>query len=251
MATSWQYDVATATYSSNGRALSQSQLRDVRDAVADGMIADVAAIVADWVAGKLTLAQWAAAFAEMIASSVIAGYLLGYGGTALLDDNADLDILALIAAQYLYAEAFAQDIADAINRGEPMSEAAMRARAELYAGASINAYEQANAAAQGASLPYYPADGQTECGARCRCWWSYEHGDGTTDAYWHTQEDNAVCPGCLEREAESDPYTLTPMIDADRSDPRFRLSPLGKRRVPLLKTQPGWEMRYAPPLEGQ
>lgn len=246
----WRYDPVIATYSDDdGRTLSQEQMRDVRNAMADGFEEEAAALVLLWFAGKITLEQWAQAFAGLVAAGITAAYVLGYGGTMMLDAAADARIYELIAAQYAYLTGFAEDIYAALRAGVPMSEAMMAARSGLYAGSMVEAYEQANAEAHGAMLPYWPADGGTPCMQRCRCWWAYEQGDGVTNAYWHTQEDPGVCEGCLNREAESDPFVLVPKIDPGRRDARYRLEPLSDRRTPILKTSSDWSVT-APQAKG-
>jgi hypothetical protein len=143
--------------------------------------------------------------------------------------RAVLDIIdSIITKHSPFAEQFVRDIG-----GGAVSEAQAAARAQLYAGASVESYEITNGAVRGAELPYYPADGGTECHSRCRCWWAFEESDGATNAYWQTAEDAGVCDGCLRRESESDPFVIVPGVDI-RGLPDLR-----QRRTPLLKqTEP-------------
>lgn len=161
----WVYDPATARYRQpSGRVLTQAQLLDVRNAIADGFEEEVGLLVAAWFAGTMSFAEWTLAFGALITAGVTAAYLLGYGGKAAYDDHAATAIDAIVLAQLVYAKQFITDVGESMLGDTPMSQAAMTARAKLYSGSPILSFEQGQAAANGAtSLPYMPADGLTPC----------------------------------------------------------------------------------------
>lgn len=215
----WTYDRTKHRYiSDDGRALSDRELVTLRNDLADGMAEEARSLVSRLFAGLLDFVSWARAFARTIASGITAGFLLGHGGARTVTPKAVSAIDAMIAEQHGYAAGFARDLADGLTGGT-LTEAAASARAELYAGASVHAYEQGRADAVGVDLPYYPGDGGTSndgeqcvCLGNCRCAWQITHGgDGPATAAWITAADGKVCPGCEARGndyPESNPFVM-------------------------------------------
>lgn len=80
-----------------------------------------------------------------------------------------------------------------------MSEAAIKARAALYAGAVRNTFSQIRSP----GLPFHPADGGTPCKMNCKCSWEQ---DG--DNYIWTLHPAEHCDGCLRR-AAGNPYKVS------------------------------------------
>lgn len=192
----FRYRTDSATYydSATSKALTASQLRDIRDALADGLEAEITDLVARFQSGEITITEWAVKFADLIRSGMTAGYALGHGGVHTLDTEAMAKIDALIRDQTSFAERFIRDLGTT-----EMSPEQMTARAQLYAGQAVRAYEEARGAANGIELPVYPGDGGTPCLGRCRCYWSIESDDTTVTATWVTSSDDRVCEGCFQR----------------------------------------------------
>lgn len=156
----FHYKTSSASYYANGKtqALTAEQLRDVRDAIADGLSDEITALVKRYTSGAITLEQWASEFASLLRVGTTAGYALGHGGVHTID-GAVLDrIDQLLADQHSFAEGFIRDLG-----AGNVSDAQMDARAQLYAGQAVKAYEEARSASFGVSLPCYPGDGGTQC----------------------------------------------------------------------------------------
>jgi hypothetical protein len=101
------------------------------------------------------------------------------------------DLKAAVAAQLKYYDAFAAQAGE-------MSEAAVAARAQMYAGAIKATYGQARYP----GLPFYPTQG-SECLTNCRCSWQ-DDGDGS---YTWVLDAKESCPTCIER-ADGNPYQV-------------------------------------------
>jgi hypothetical protein len=183
----WVYDASTHRYRDGDLVVSERQLLDLRNAIADGMTDESATLARQLVDGVLTLVQWAKAFAKLISDGVGAGFLLGRGGVAQLDAAEELDI-------------------------EEPRMGFVSARSALYSGGAVHAFSVGQDEAMGISLPYYPADGGESnsgepcvCFGNCRCEWQISI-DGTKGtAAWVTAQDGKVCPGCEARGEEYGP----------------------------------------------
>ena len=102
------------------------------------------------------------------------------------------DITQAVAGQLKYLDDFVAGMDD-------MSDAAIAARANMYAGASRATYYKS---ATEADLPAYPGDGSSECLGNCGCSWE-QGGDG----YSWIRGKTDSCATCLRRESEWAPYT--------------------------------------------
>lgn len=130
---------------------------------------------------KAQTAAVIAAQAERAGVSVNPGLFKG------LSKATRADIKAAVKAQMEYLDKF--DISE-------MSEAAVRARAAMYAGSVRATYGKARYP----GLPFYPGEG-TECLSNCRCGWQ-DNGD---DSYTWALDAKESCATCLER-ADGSPY---------------------------------------------
>jgi hypothetical protein len=207
----WVYDASTHRYRDGDLVVSERQLLDLRNAIADGMTDESATLARQLVDGVLTLVQWAKAFAKLISDGVGAGFLLGRGGVAQLDAASTATLDGLIAEQHDYAKQFATAIAEELDIEEPRM-GFVSARSALYSGGAVHAFSVGQDEAMGISLPYYPADGGESnsgepcvCFGNCRCEWQISI-DGTKGtAAWVTAQDGKVCPGCEARGEEYGP----------------------------------------------
>ncbi len=147
------------------------------------------------------------AFEKEMASIVARGHMAGWlAGTserlgvpldspllsqARLSKAERADIKALVNNQLEYLKGFTDEAGD-------MSDAAVAARAGLYAGSVKGSYWKS---AIDASLPAYPGDGSSECLGNCGCAWQ-QSGDEYT---WVLgKADN--CATCAQRAGEWAPY---------------------------------------------
>lgn len=109
-----------------------------------------------------------------------------------------------LAQQLGYLQAWAEQLQRA-GTSATVSEAAVRARARLYAGAIKATFSAARYA--GLPLPYHPGQG-SECMGNCLCAWRVERleGEGNYNAYWvmAAAEHCATCPARQDR----NPYRI-------------------------------------------
>lgn len=188
----WRYrtDVAEYYRSDKTAPVSRAQLRAVRNQLADGLADLLAGIAEDFHAGRITLLEWAERFAAAIRQGTVAGWLLGAGGQNAAPMDAFRRIDQLIAKQTPFAEQFVRELGSA-----QLSPAQTAARARMYAGTAVTAYEQAMATSNGIDLPTYPGL-DSECMTNCRCSWTIETTDTEVMAWWDTAGDANVCETC-------------------------------------------------------
>lgn len=202
MAAAWKWDQSRHTYLRNGTPLTHAQTVAVRDALASGFGQMGGDIVSSYYSGGIELGALRDAFAQHVTDTIRAQYLLGRGGVNTAVDTDSQRIISIISEQLGFAGKFV----DSIKTGD-MSEAEAVGRANLYAGATVQAYEEGRARTYGSlDLPAYPADGSTECLARCRCAWEIEETDTEWNCTWQTMQDDVVCPTCVERGDEWTPW---------------------------------------------
>ncbi|MCC6314204.1 MAG: hypothetical protein IT337_09315 [Thermomicrobiales bacterium] len=170
----------------------------LRNAIADGMTAESASLAQRLIDGALSLVEWAKAFAKLIRAGVGAGFLLGRGGRATADAAAKAALADLVNTQLAYAKAFAADVGLRLGDGTATVEG-VAARSALYAGASVQAFDQGRSLDWGVRLPFYPSDGDTACGGNCRCAWEIADFEDRIEATWHTEGDSRVCDDCRSR----------------------------------------------------
>jgi hypothetical protein len=205
----WQYSVANHRYvSDEGRVLTDAELLSLRNAVADGMGEESAGLATQLVSGAMTLLEWAASFARLIADGLTAAFLLGRGGAASMDATANTTLDTLIATQHEYAKGFVSDVAAAINDGS-VTEAGVAWQSGLYSGSAVAAFETGRAEAWNVALDAVPGDGSSECGPSCRCELNFDEDEnGLPLVYWIAQNDDHTCPTCQERADTWDPLNL-------------------------------------------
>lgn len=111
------------------------------------------------------------------------------------------DLKAYVQEQLSFLDGF---VADA--RSGLLSEAQIRARAALYAGATRGTYSEGRWS--NIDLPFHPTQG-SECGANCKCSWEIVPLAGLDiDAYWRMGAVETVhCATCPSRAAGS-PYRV-------------------------------------------
>jgi len=206
MASLWDYDPDRHVWiSPAGQIISFPQLITLRDGFASARQAMVRALGEELAAGTITMDEWAQAFKALSAETITALHLFGSGGEAMVRQRPALvaRLATLLERQIPFADAFIAEV-----RSGAVSLDAVAARSELYVGAGIEAYEQARADERGIELPYYPADGSSECKSNDRCaWiietrWDDELGRDATFATWQTEHDENVCDTCRQRGAE-------------------------------------------------
>lgn len=203
MASNWLYDATSHTFrnATTGRKLTPQQVVKIRDTFIQ-VREDAAKSLAERLAsGEITQGEFSTALRAYTAETMAAQQALGAGGWESLSNLSDgaKQLQALLDKQVPFMDAFMKDIQSGNQSDDQIAQ-----RAALYQGASVQAYEQANAADAGIdSLPYYPGDWSTECKAGCRCSWeiesSFDGNDEVTYATWQTEDDGAVCDDCQAR----------------------------------------------------
>lgn len=188
----WRYRTDVAEYYASGTTepVTQDQLRAVRNQLADGLADLLAEIANAFHAGRITLGEWAERFAAAIRQGTVAGWLLGSGGTNAVSPDALARIDALIAHQTPFAEQFVRDLGAA-----KLSPEQTAARARMYGGTAVTAYESAMAYSNGIDLPTYPGL-DSRCGGNCRCSWTIETTEDDVMAWWDAANDAATCEDC-------------------------------------------------------
>lgn len=201
----WTYDPLRRVYiGPNGRALTPRQMVRLRNAFADARAEVAKDLAIALIAGALTLPEFSDAFEQFIADTILAGYLFGRGGVTQATDADYARVTELIEAQLAFWATFRGALESefgGIERTGELSDKQLTARASLYSGAAVHAYEVGRSDAYGFALPGYPADGAAPCLTSDRCWWDItESDDGTAWlATWHTQGDERVCDVCRQR----------------------------------------------------
>jgi hypothetical protein len=202
--TDWQFDASISRYrnTSTGQFVGSQAVTQLRNDFLDAQLQVVADLTRQFNSGVVSLSAWQTAMQEAIKVTLGVEYVFGRGGLNQITP-ADLDVLSgLVAAQFDYLSNFAQAIDDGALSGPQIA-----ARADMYLGAGVGAYERGAAAASGIDLPEYPGeacDGLTNC----RCAWLIDLAeDGSIEAFWICENDTASCSACIENGDTYNPWT--------------------------------------------
>ena len=163
------------------------------DHLISGLRSELDHLVNGLQAGLLSPAEWHNGTLQVLADYHSAAYLAG-ADQDRLDQAGQQLVLKTLADQVDYLGRFT----DAVEAGD-LSDAQIRSRAAQYAQPLRTTYSQAETA--GADLPFYPADGGTECGVHCRCSWEQRGGSW----YWVMDPLADHCEDCRAR-ADGSPY---------------------------------------------
>lgn len=202
----WRYDEQTMQYvNEDGRTVKPSQAITMRDTAATV----IGGALAEFIEDDANKGQ------AILVYAIMAMYLFGRGGRANVTAD-DTQAVANIVNQHVgYWTVF---VNDALSGKLTVDQA--KARAHLYGGSIVQAFDKGNASNWGAlnALPYWPAV-DTECGGNCRCYWIYtQHADGSRTAYWKDVHDSRPpeCNTCWRRSGE---YTSAAPFQLRGPDP--------------------------------
>lgn len=151
---------------------------------------------------SISITDWVMAMRQEVKIAHLAQYMLAKGGKSQMTQADYGRVGQVLREQYQFLNGFAEDILDG-----NLSEAQMRARANLYFNSSNSSFHRGRAASFGLDLPQYPADGQTRCRANCKCRWDISEDDEQWLAYWRLSPAEH-CPDCLNNSAQWGPLIV-------------------------------------------
>lgn len=214
----WTYSRSARRFrdAATGRFLSASKAIDLRDGFQERRRSDVAALTRQLADQSLSVQDWERQLAQAIREIHTAQFAFGRGGLNAMTPADWAAAADLVETQRAYLRGFARDVAAGL-----LSEAQITARAKLYYGSSVHAYERGRASAFGVSLPAYPADGSTPCKSSCRCRWQLADKGDEIHATWKLQAGES-CSGCKSRAASWSPLVISKASDG-RTARLFRL----------------------------
>lgn len=201
----WVYDARARRYRDpdTGRFISSNRILEARDGFRESQRGGVETATTALVERGASLTQWQTEMRELIKTAFIDEYLLGRGGRNAMTQR-DWGIIGrMLRDQYAFLRNFASDLSE----GE-LSPAQARMRARMYIEASTQAYERGRAEAHGLPrLPQYPADGNTQCRANCKCHLEYDEKEAHWEVYW-VMSAAEHCPDCIDLEGEWAPLVV-------------------------------------------
>jgi hypothetical protein len=200
---------------------------------------DAADVLAQMVSnGEISPADWELLMRAEIKSTFLQESMLGRGGRSSMTSSDWGTVGRALREQYDYLRGFRQDIEEGL-----LSEAQIRARSHLYFLASKGAFERAQAAAWGITLPGYPTIG-TECLTGDKCYWYIRRIDEHTVLASWIRTAFESCPTCLQRAEEWADLTYIDGV-LQNSQPQPRMGRVGRNLLaPPMHTNgsrvPAW-----------
>lgn len=138
---------------------------DTSDAIDANFDVEVARRAAAVASGALSIAAWQAQMAQLVADEMMSMALLGSDDELTDEDIAEIEAEAEEQAAYL--SRFADEMALGLLTGDPMSEAQIRSRSELYGGAGwawyYRAHERHLGEERGMVVEYIAHDDERTC----------------------------------------------------------------------------------------
>jgi len=170
----------------------------------------VTALMRDFQAGKITLAEWRDKFSELLAMYISAGYLVGSEKDDIVGD-AGIWLVAWLALQLDYLNGFRDAIAANLAAGGQYA-GAWNNRAQMYVTSTVAPFWYGET--EGLPLPAVPGDGSSQCLQMCNCglfidW--IDHDALSADVRWVLnvkRESEHNCQTCRERAAQWNPLKI-------------------------------------------
>lgn len=165
------------------------------------LAAEIAYVTDELAARRITVQQWREDMDRILLAYIAAALMAGLDSETTGDAQKIAD--QAIAAQSQYLDGFAKEI-----EAGGLSEAQIKARAQLYAHSIIAPYWRG--ATFGLELPAYPGDGSSECLQNDRCTWDIQRAGNDYRCTWllDPAENVQHCPTCLQRSQEWNPYVV-------------------------------------------
>ena len=132
----WSSDAQRFRDLRTGRYISERQVRDFVDNIADAASQQLGTLSAQYRAGQITMTVWQAESRAVIKSSQIASALAAYGGRSQMDSQKWGYVGFRIREQYAYFNRFAEDILSGRQRLNGRADV----RARLYGQAARQTY---------------------------------------------------------------------------------------------------------------
>lgn len=179
----------------------------------DAFKRDARALSLRLTSGEIGLPAWQTEARTLIKRAYVTQAAIGKGGWSNVTRSDWGRVGAMLSSrtggQYRYLDQFARDIANAEAVGDPMSQARIAARLEMYGDSSRQSLAAADAAYRGilpSQLPALPGDGSTLCLTKCKCHWEYiEISPGIAEAHWELGIADH-CESCLWRAENWSPW---------------------------------------------
>lgn len=208
MPSPWVWVAKAHTYRNTvtGRFMGATEMLGLRDTFAAAQAARAADLAERLAGGDIGLEAWQKAMRNDLKTSYIDQYVLAVGGRKNMTPSDWGRIGRMLRDQYGYLENFSRDIASG-----NMTAAQIAARAQMYHGSSVQAFERGNAASLGVPrLPAYPGDGSTSCMTNCRCHWHIVKTEPAWECTWVLDQAAEHCVECVERATNWAPLVVTP-----------------------------------------
>lgn len=189
----WQWDAERRRYrnAETGRLVSEKRVVAWRDSYIGIRASSIQGLTENLIEDNMSRQAWEREMQAEIKGEITALYMLGRGGRNAMQPSDETAIEGLAQEQLKFLRGFSNDI----KRGRVTAPQAL-ARARMYAGSGVLAFERGRAAAHGLpDLPQYPGDGQTVCRSNCRCHLAYEQDGDDWLVYWHLGAAEH-CPDC-------------------------------------------------------
>lgn len=198
---------------------------ELRDGFTDAMHVPVTTLADRLAERDINLHQWTREMAMLGRDAHLVGYMFGAGGYNAITAGAVSDLEETLRFQFSHLLRLARDVLDGNRdaRQDPPPSArvvtyrGLRRRGIMFVESITRSFERARATTYGFHpdlLPHYPADGSTECLARCRCHWRFRFIPGQ-DSYYHAFwrlrfgfPDGRNCLTCLTYAQIYNPYTV-------------------------------------------
>lgn len=188
----WAYDPRLNRYRRpNGRFLAASVVHKLRNDYVGARAIAMADLAGEVGRRAISVQEFERGMRREIRLAFGGQYAFGRGGRNNMTATDWGNVGVLCKDQYGWLRGFTEDV-----KAGKLSTAQIEARAVLYAGSSVQAYERARASVFGLTLPRHPGDGSTECKANCRCHLRIAEDLDQFRVYWILDDGAAHCKDC-------------------------------------------------------
>ena len=235
----WEYVLSSKRYrdADTKRFLARSRILELVETsiAASTQVSDDLATGVRGERPTIDASRWRDEMRKEIKEEYLRQYMLGRGGRGVMDRSDWGRVGGIIREQYRHLDEFfaaiesgqlserlPEGMRDAVVVIErmvglvPLTEAQVRARAQMYLKSAREAYERAHAVSLGVPrLPAYPGDGTTICLTSCTCNWDCRpvtNDEGAViawECFWILNRASEHCETCEWRASNWNPYRVT------------------------------------------
>ena len=193
-----------------GQFIGAGVMNGVRDGLVDKSQQRLNDVMQDYIDGRINLQALVLNMRQEVKNLALQQWMLSSGGKNQFTHSEAGKLGNYLRNEY----ARIQGIAQQVQQGT-ITPGQAKLYARYQAGYTTSLFERAAANSRGAELPDYPANGNQQCRANCRCSWKWADDGERWLVVWQLSSGAEHCPDCLRNAStwsEANPFVVTKSV---------------------------------------